>query len=61
MAAPRTRTLGEQLRHEADVLYELAERADVDPRGIDHRSRLHHDIETVAGNVRATIRGRGFT
>ena len=60
MAATRIRTAGEQLRHAADELYALAERADTPQRGIASLQGLHHDIETVAGNVRAVVRGRGF-
>jgi hypothetical protein len=60
MAAPKNRTLGELLRHEADVLYDLAERADTPMSGIRPRAVLHDEIEAVAGNVRATVRGRGF-
>ena len=60
MGVPKTRTAGEQLRHAADELYALAERADTPQRGISALQCLHHDIETVAGNVRAVVRGRGF-
>lgn len=60
MAAPKTRTMGDSLRVAADQLYELAERADTpSPRTIDVQI-LHDAIETVAGNVRATVRGRPF-
>jgi len=61
MAAAKQRSMGESLRHEADRLYVLAERADAGPRGLVAVRRLHDDVENVAGEVRATVRGRGFT
>lgn len=58
MAAPKPRTLGEQLRHAADRLYALSERADTETRSLAARQQLHDDVETVAGDVRASVRGR---
>lgn len=60
MAAPKPRTMGDRLRDAAEQLYELAERADTpSPRTIDVQM-LHDAIECVAGDVRATVRGRAF-
>ena len=60
MAAPTARTKGEQLRNAADRLYALSERWDTEQRSLSARQQLHHDTETVAGEVRAVVRGRGF-
>lgn len=60
MPAPKPISAGETLRQAADRLYMLAERADTPTRTLDARQRLHNDIETVAGDVRAVVRGRGF-
>jgi hypothetical protein len=58
MPAPKSRTAGERLRHAAEQLYVLAERADTPQRGIAAVQQLHDEIETVAGDVRAVVRGR---
>lgn len=58
MGAPTSRTAGARLRQAADQLYDLAERADTEQRSLTAVQRLHDDIETVAGNVRAVVRGR---
>lgn len=60
MAAPTPRTAGESLRNAADRLYALAERFDTPQRSLIDVQRLHDDTETVAGDVRAVVRGRGF-
>lgn len=60
MAAPQPRTAGERLRLAADRLYALAERAETPSRSLVAAQLLHDDIETVAGDVRAVVRGRGF-
>lgn len=59
MGAPKPRTAGERLRMAADQLYDLAERADTPQRSLTAVQMLHDAIETVAGDVRAVVRGRG--
>ncbi|WP_267397750.1 MULTISPECIES: hypothetical protein [unclassified Sphingomonas] len=60
MAAPKPRTAGERLRLAGDRLYALADRADTPQRSLIAVQMLHDEIETVAGDVRAVVRGRGF-
>lgn len=60
MAAPKRQTTGARLRAAADELYLLAERAETPARDLVSVQRLHNDIETVAGEVRAVVRGRPF-
>lgn len=59
MAAPQPRTAGERLRHAGEQLLILAERADTPQRSIGAVQQLHDAIETIAGDVRAVVRGRG--
>lgn len=59
MGAPTPRTAGERLRAAADQLYALSERADTPQRSLTAVQMLHDEIETVAGDVRAVVRGRG--
>ncbi len=61
MAAPKPRTSGERLRHAADTLYHLAERADTPQRSLTAVQLLHDEIEEVAVEVRAVVRGRPGT
>ena len=58
MPAPKPRTAGERLRDAAEQLLGLADRADTPQRSIVAVQRLHDEIETVAGDVRAVVRGR---
>jgi hypothetical protein len=58
MPAPKPLTAGERLRTAADQLMDLAERADIPPLSLSARQQLHDDIEIVAGDVRAVVRGR---
>ena len=58
MARTPERSLGERLREVASQLVDLAERADASECDLTRRRRLHDDIETIAGDVRATVRGR---
>lgn len=60
MARSAPRTMGESLRLAADRLYALAERADTPTRALSARQQLHDDIEVVASDVRASVRGRSF-
>jgi hypothetical protein len=60
MAAPQTRTVAEQLRDAGDQLFLLADLAETPQRAHSAGDRLRDEIETVAGNVRAIVRGRGF-
>jgi hypothetical protein len=60
MPAPKPLSAGARLRQSADQLYELAERADTQSRSLVAVQLLHEEIETVAGDVRAVVRGRGF-
>ena len=57
MAAAPQPTLGSRLRHAAELLYDLADRADTPRPSIRATEQLHDEIESVAGTVRATIRG----
>jgi hypothetical protein len=57
MAAPKQRTPGERLRDAADRLYAVAERADIPQRSLVGVQMLHDEIETIAGDVRAVVRG----
>jgi len=57
MAAPKHRTPGERLRDAADRLYGVAERADTPQRSLVAVQMLHDEIETIAGDVRAVVRG----
>jgi hypothetical protein len=58
MPAPKPRTLGDTLRDARDRFDYLAELADIETRSISVRQQLHDDIETVVGDVRASVRGR---
>lgn len=58
MAAAKSRTAGERLRDAGERLLDLAERWDTPTRSLAVRQRLHDDVETVAGDVRAVVRGR---
>jgi hypothetical protein len=58
MAAPQVRTAGARLRASAEQLLDLADRADTPQRSIKAVQQLHDEIETVAGEVRAVVRGR---
>lgn len=60
MAAPKPRTAGQRLRDAAERLYLLAERADTPQRSLTAVQLLHNEIEEVAGDVRAVVRGRAF-
>ena len=60
MAAPKPRTAGERLRRAAEQLHDLADRADTPQRTLTAVQLLHDEIETVAGEVRAVVRGRAF-
>jgi len=60
MAAPKPRTPGQRLRDAADQLLDLAERYDTPSSSLVALQRLHDDTETVAGDVRAVVRGRAF-
>jgi hypothetical protein len=60
MPAPKSFTAGQKLRVAADQLYELAERADTPSPSLIAAQLLHDQIETVAGDVRAVVRGRGY-
>ncbi len=60
MAAPQTRTVAEQLRDAGDQLFLLADLAETPQRAHSAVDRLRDEIETVAGDVRAIVRGRGF-
>lgn len=57
MAAPQPRTVAEQLRDAGDQLYRLADLEETPQRGNTARERLRDEIETVAGDVRAIVRG----
>ena len=57
MAAPQP-TLGSRLRHAAEKLYDLADRADTPRSSIAVTEQLHEEIEIIAGDVRASVRGR---
>jgi len=57
MAAPKPRTAGQRLRQAAEQLLDLADRADTPQRIIAAVQQLHDEIETVAGDVRAVVRG----
>lgn len=60
MAAPQARSVAEQLRNAGDQLYRLADLEETPQRISSDRSFLRDEIETVAGDVRAIVRGRGF-
>ena len=60
MPAPKRPSAGERLRVAADQLYALAERADTPPQSLVAVQALQDQIETVAGDVRSVVRGRGF-
>lgn len=60
MAAPKTLTQGDRLRIAAEQLLDLADRSDTPSPSLIALQTLHDDIETVAGDVRAVVRGRGF-
>ncbi len=60
MAAPQPRTVAEQLRDAGDQLFRLADLAETPQRAHSVADRLRDEIETVAGDVRAIVRGRGF-
>ena len=60
MAAPQPRTVAEQLRDAGDQLFRLADLAETPQRAHSVADRLRDVIETVAGDVRAFVRGRGF-
>jgi len=58
MPAPKPLTMGQRLRHAAEQLIDLADLADLDHRSLPATQQLHDGIETVAGDVRAVVRGR---
>ena len=58
MAAAPQPTIGSKLRQAADQLYALSELADLPRRGIHDTQRLHDGVEIVAGDLRASVRGR---
>jgi hypothetical protein len=60
LPAPKPLTAGERLRSAADQLYMLAERSDTPQGSLVAVQVLQDDIETVAGDIRAVVRGRGF-
>ena len=60
MPAPQPCTSGERLRHAAEQLLDLADRFDTPQRSLTGLQRLHDETETVAGDVRAVVRGRAF-
>ncbi len=60
MAAPQPGTVAEQLRDAGDQLFRLADLAETPQRAHSVADRLRDEIETVAGDVRAIVRGRGF-
>jgi len=60
MAASQPRSVAEQLRDAGDQLYRLADLEETPQRNHSDRSFLRDEIETVAGDVRAIVRGRGF-
>jgi hypothetical protein len=60
MAASQPRTVAEQLRDAGDQLYRLADLAETPKRVHSIADRLRDEIETVAGDVRSIVRGRGF-
>lgn len=57
MAAPQPRTAAEQLRDAGDQLYRLADLAETPQRAHTAAERIRDEIETVAGTVRAIVRG----
>ncbi len=60
MAAPQPRTLADQLRDHGDQLYRLADLAETPQSVHSSVDRLRDEIESVAGDVRSIVRGRGF-
>jgi hypothetical protein len=58
MPAPKPLTPGDRLRLAGEQLLDLADRADTPQRSIAAVQQLHDEIETVAGDVRAVVRGR---
>ncbi len=60
MAAPKPLTPGDRLRIAAEQLLDIADRFDTPGHSLVQRQVLHDDTETVAGDVRAVVRGRGF-
>ncbi len=59
MAAP-TRSVAEQLRDAGDQLFRLADLAETPRSAHSATDSLRDEIETVAGDVRSIVRGRGF-
>jgi len=60
MAAPQPRSVAEQLRDAGDQLYRLADLTETPQRAHSANDRLRDKIESVAGDVRSIVRGRGF-
>lgn len=60
MARTTPPTAGQRLRRAAEQLLDLADRAETPQRSLTAVEMLHNEIETVAGDVRAVVRGRGF-
>lgn len=60
MAATKPLTAGDRLRIAAERLVDLADRTDTQQASLLALQVLHDEIETVAGDVRAVVRGRGF-
>ncbi len=60
MAAPQPPSVAEQLRDAGDRLYRLADLAETPQRAHSANDRLRDEIESVAGDVRSIVRGRGF-
>lgn len=59
MPAPKSLTEGELLRRLGEELIYYGEQWDTPTRSLVVRQRLHNDVETVASDVRAVVRGRG--
>lgn len=60
MAARQPRSVAEELRDAGDQLYRLADLAETPQRAHSANDRLRDEIESVAGDVRSIVRGRGF-
>lgn len=58
MAAPTPLTAAEQLRRQADILLDLADRYDSPSRSTVRAEALIADVEQAAEDVRAVARGR---
>jgi hypothetical protein len=57
MAAPKPMSAGDCLRRAGERLMDLADRWDTPTRSLSARQTLHDDVETVAADVRAVVRG----